>query len=138
MNAIRREDSQLGAIVSATAVKVVVLVALLGVAGNDGMAIGRGYYGASDEAVRAASDAADAAKSDRDVNTRVQSAYDAAYAVAKANGDSVDTKTFRVDSSDFTVSLDIIRHIKTLVVGRVSFLKQYSVAVQHGTGKPYS
>jgi hypothetical protein len=123
--------SDRGSIVVGWLGKLVVLFALLGALGYDGVSIMVASFGAADDATVAASAAADEYKLHNDV----RAAYDAATNAVAGKGDTVETKTFQIDT-DGKVTLTIDRHPKTLWMHRIGPLKKWTSIHQSGTGSP--
>jgi hypothetical protein len=112
--------------------KLVVALILLGLIGIDGVSLAQARFQGADRATTAASAAADAYKSTKDL----QRAYDAAFATTQ-DGDTIETKTFAV-APDGEVTLRLHHRAKTLFVKRIGPLKHWTEAVETGTGSPPS
>lgn len=109
--------------------KLLVALALVGVAGYDTVACMVDHTKTEDQA----QDAAYAA-SENWVNTKnIYEAYDAAVASLKAENpqDQLIKTSFTIDP-DGTVHLLVTRTTKTLVAGRIGFLKHFTVATEKG------
>ena len=65
----------------------------------------------------------------------MQKAYDAAYATALPQGDTIGTTDFRV-APDGSVTLSLTRTASTLVLEKIGPLKEYAQATAEGTGRP--
>jgi hypothetical protein len=120
-----------GSIVLGWLTKLVLGLALLSLVLFDGIALLSASLNASDHANTAASSAADIFKSTQSVQT----AYNAAAAEAAKNLETVDPKSFKVDSAGH-VTLTIHRTASTLWMGKVGFLKKYTKVSGEGEGSP--
>lgn len=127
----RRHDDT-GGVIAGWLVKLAVVMALLGVALFDGVALGVARLGVSDDATSAAVAAAD----DYSVRHDQQSAYDAAVTSATgANGaNRVETTTFRV-LPDGSVHLVVDRVVSTLVVKRIHRIAGWARVSRTGDGR---
>lgn len=124
----RRDD---GSIVLGWLTKLIVAIALVGVALFDSLAIGAAHLGASDDA----NTAAETAAADYRTSHNVQAAYDAAVATLPSDSESIPPKQFIVEP-DGTINLVLRRTTTTLVTHRIGPLKKYSVVVVHATASP--
>ncbi|MGB8652163.1 MAG: hypothetical protein WCD35_16045 [Mycobacteriales bacterium] len=122
-----------GSIVLGWLTKLAASLALVGLLAFDGIALVTTNFTAADQATTAASAAADAYKSTHDV----QQAYNAATAAVAADGDTIETKTFRVDP-DGHITLVLHRTATTLWMHRIGALKKYTEITQTGEGTPGS
>jgi hypothetical protein len=124
-----RRDS--GSIVLGWLTKLVVVIAIVGVAMFDALAIGAAHLGATDDA----STAATAAAADYRTSHNVQSAYNAAVDTLPSSSESLPPKQF-VIAPDGTVNLVLVRTTTTLLVHRIGPLKKYDVVSVHGESSP--
>ena len=123
--------SDRGSIVVGWLTRLVVLFAVLGVVAFDGFTLMVSNFGAADDAGVAASAAADSFKATNDV----QAAYGAAVSAVAGKGDTIETKTFKIDQSG-KVTLTVDRTPTTLWMHRISALKKWTLVHQSGDGTP--
>ncbi|MCW2542476.1 MAG: hypothetical protein JWM40_28 [Frankiales bacterium] len=120
-----------GLIVLGWFTKLVLSLALLSLVLFDGIALLSASLNAADHANTAASGAADIYKT----TNNIQTAFNAAEAEAAKNNETVDPKSFSVNSAGH-VTLTIHRTASTLWMGRISFLKKYTRVTGTGEGSP--
>ena len=120
-NVHSRDD---GDIVLGWLTRMVVVLALLGLAAFDVVAVAVGHIGAQDDASTAAAAASEAYHA----KPTAQHAYDAAVAALSGKSDRIPTSTFRVDRNG-TVHLQVRREITTLVAYRIPPLRRFTEAV---------
>ena len=120
-----------GSIVLGWLTKLTVVIAFVGVALFDSLAIGAAHLGASDDA----NTAAETAVADYRTSHNVLSAYQAAVDTLPSDSESIPPKQFVVEP-DGTINLVLRRTTTTLVAHRVGPLKKYSVVVVHATASP--
>lgn len=120
-----------GSIVIGWLTRLVALFAVLGVLAYDGAMLVVANFGAADDAGVAANAAADTYAGTKDF----RAAYAAAVAAVEGKGDSVEPKTFAIDTAG-KVTLTIDRSPTTLWMHRVGPLKKWTVVRQTGTGTP--
>ena len=113
--------------------RLIVMFAVLGFLAYDGFTLVAANFGASDDAGVAASAAADAFATTKDV----RASYDAAVKALDGKHDTVETKSFSIDPSG-KVTLTVDRSPTTLWVHRVGPLKKWTLVRQSGTGTPAS
>lgn len=120
MNRDRRDE---GGIVVGWLVRLLVLLAVVGVVGFDLISVGVLRATAPDQAGSAARVASSSWRADGDV----QRAYDAALRDARASdpGNEIETATFRVDP-DATVHLVLRRTSDTVLLTRVDALAEWA------------
>lgn len=123
--------SDSGSIVVGWLARLVMLFGVLGLLAFDGFTVIVATFGASDDATVAASAAADAYKTTKNV----QSAYDAAVNALGGKPDTVETKTFSV-APDGAVTLTVDRSPLTLWMHRIGPTRGWTHVSQSGTGKP--
>ena len=126
---LARRDS--GSIVIGWLTKLMVAIAIVGVALFDSISIGAAKLGATDDASAAAEAASTAYRSSHNV----QAAYQAAIDSLPSTAESLPPQLFVVQS-DGTISLVLRRTTTTLVVHRIGPLKKYTVVVVHGKSTP--
>ena len=120
-----------GDVVLSWLTKVVASLAVLGLAGFDGVSLVAARFSAADHAQTAATAAADAWSRTRNV----QQAYDAAAAAIATSGDSIETTTFTV-AADGAVHLTLHRQATTLLLHRVPALRSWLDASETARGRP--
>ena len=123
--------SDRGSIVVGWLTRLVVLFAVLGVVAFDGFTLMVSNFGAADDAGVAASAAADSFKATNDV----QAAYGAAVSAVAGKGDTIETKTFKIDQGG-KVTLVVDRTPTTLWMHRIGALKKWTLVHQSGDGTP--
>ena len=128
MDLARRDN---GSIVMGWLTKLVVGIAVVGVALFDSISIGAARLGATDDA----STAAEAASATYRTSHDVQAADQAALDTLPSGSESLPPQQFVV-SSDGTINLVLRRTTTTLVAHRVGPLKRYNVIVVHGVSTP--
>jgi type II secretory pathway pseudopilin PulG len=128
MDLARRDN---GSIVLGWLTKLVVVIAIVGVALFDTLSIAAARLGATDDA----STAADAASSTYLTSHDVQQAYQAALDTLPSDSESLPPKQFLVQS-DGTVNLVLDRTTTTLVAHRIGPLKKYAAVAVHGEATP--
>jgi hypothetical protein len=126
---LARRDS--GSIVIGWLTKLVVAIAVVGVALFDSISIGAARLGATDDA----SAAAEAAGASYRTSHDVQAAYQAALETLPSSSESLPPQQFVVQS-DSTVDLVLRRTTNTLLARRIGPLKKYVVVVVHGESVP--
>ncbi|MCU1595852.1 MAG: hypothetical protein JWO12_3244 [Frankiales bacterium] len=126
-----RDDA--GLIVLGWMTKLVLTMAVLGLIAFDGISVLTATFSAADRATTYANDAAVLYRSNKNIDTT----YAAIVAEAKANGDTVDIRTFSV-APDGNASLTMHHTAHTIWMDRVSFLKKYTTVTEHGEGSPGS
>lgn len=124
-----QKDSDSGLIVIGWVTKLVMTFAVLGLLLFDGFSIVAATFSASDRAGTYASDAADSYHATHDVNA----AYALAVTEAKVKGDTIDVKTFTIDT-DGTVHLTVHHTAESLWMKKISALKKYTVVTETGQG----
>lgn len=128
MNATR--DS--GSIVIGWLTRLAAVVALFGLLAFDGIALVKTSFTAADHATSAARTAADTFRSTKSA----QAAYDAAAAQVAADGETIDPKSFTVNTADGTVKLEVRAEAVTLWVHHLGPLKKYRFVTQTGEARP--
>jgi hypothetical protein len=118
-----------GGIVIGWMTKLVVVFAIIGVLGYDGIAVGVGHLSTADDAGNAAQAASQTYQSSHNVNTALASAQ----AVLKV-GEALDASTFSIEP-DGTTSVTLTRTVHTLVLYRTSKTAGLAVITAHATGK---
>lgn len=121
-----------GSIVLGWLTRLVLVMAVLGLIGFDGVALVKTNFTASDHAITAASAGADSYRQTKNV----QQAYDAA--VAAVPGDTIDPKLFLVNPTTGAVHLTVAEKVVTLWVYRISPLKKYTTVHASADAKPGS
>lgn len=116
-----------GSIVVGWLTKIVVVLALLGVALFDGMSVAVAHMNGSDDA----NTAAGAANTAWEQTHSVQAAYDAAAASITNPNESVLTTGFSVESNG-TVHLLLRRQATTLLMSKIGPLKKFTVFTVSG------
>lgn len=109
-----------------TLVKVVLVLAVLGVVGFDGISLGVGAMQTADDASAAANAAVTSYSTAHDVTA----AYLAAQAVL-APGETIPASSFAMDSSG-SVQLVVHRTVPTLLLQRIGPLAHYAVIAETG------
>src|SRR5262249_2016525 len=104
---------------------------VLGFIAFDGINLVVANFGAADDATTAANAAADNYKLTHDVNA----AYQAAVKSIAGNGDTVETKTF-VINTDGSVTLFVDRNPTTLWMRHIGPLKKWTHVRESGSGMP--
>lgn len=120
-----------GGIVVGWLTKLVVILAVLGIAGFDGLSVVSAHFSGSDDANTAASAAAE----DWRFHKNIQTAFDAAQQAITDPSEKLLTKGFVVDS-DGTVHLQLQKKINTLVMKSIPGLKKYVVVIINGDAPP--
>jgi hypothetical protein len=120
-----------GSIVVGWLARLVILFSVLGFLAYDGVTLMVANFGAADDAGVAASAAADTFARTNDV----RAAYDSAVKALDGKADTVETKTFSIDSAG-KVTLLVDRHPTTFWVHRVGPLKKWTLVRQNGSGTP--
>jgi hypothetical protein len=128
MDLARRDN---GSVVIGWLTKLMVAIALVGVALFDSLAIGAAHLGASDDA----NTAAEAAVADYHTSHNVQAAYQAAVETLPTDSESIPAQQFLVQP-DGSVDLVVRRTTTTLVAHSIGPLKKYAVVVVHATASP--
>jgi len=121
-----------GSIVLGWLTKLAASLAILGLLAFDGFSLVRADFTAADHANTAASAAADVYKQTHDI----QKAYDAAAALAKLDGETIDPKSFTVRPTDDHILLTLHRKAKTLWMQEIGPLKKYTDLTGKGEGAP--
>jgi hypothetical protein len=112
--------------------KLVVVIALVGVAGFDALSIGTSHLAASDDANEAAQEALSSWDGGRGT---VQSAYDAAVQYADEHGERIPPRSFHI-YPDGSVQLLLIRTATTMVVRHIGPLQHFQVIRAEGSATP--
>lgn len=120
-----------GSIVIGWLTKLVVAIAIVGLALFDTLSIGAARLGASDDA----NTAAEAASADYRANHNVQSAYQAAIETLPSDSETIPPRQFVVQT-DGTVTLVLHRTTTTLVAHRIGPLKKYASVTVHAVATP--
>jgi hypothetical protein len=120
-----------GSIVLGWLTKLIVAIALVGLALFDSLSIGAAHLGASDDA----NTAAETAVADYRTSHNVQAAYEAAVQTLTSDSESIAPQQFIVEP-DGTINLVLRRTTTTLVAQRIGPLKKYAVVVVHATASP--
>ena len=128
MDHARRDN---GSIVIGWLTKLIVAIAIVGVALFDSLAIGAAHLGASDDA----NTAAEAAAASYRVSHDVQAAYQAAVDTLPSDSESIPPQQFVVEP-DGTIDLVLDRTTTTLLAHRIGPLKKYAAVVVHATASP--
>ncbi|HEX3825311.1 MAG TPA: hypothetical protein VHV79_12680 [Mycobacteriales bacterium] len=116
-----------GAVRLATMTWVIVVLAVLGVGGYDGFSVMSNNVSTQNDAQTAAF----AASTSWHQTPNLNAAYQAAVTSLAGTDDKVLTRDFTVDP-DGTIHL-LVRHTAhTLILSRVSSLRHYTVATEHG------
>lgn len=126
---VMRRDS--GSIVIGWLTKLIVVIALVGVALFDTLSIAAARLGATDDA----DTAAEAASATYRTSHNVQAAYQAAVETLPSDSESLPPQQFVVQP-DGTVNLVLDRTTTTLVAHRIGPLKKYALVVVHGEATP--
>ena len=113
--------SDSGSIVLGWLTRLVLVIAVLGLIGFDGIALVKTNFAAADHAGSAAVAGAETYRQTKNV----QQAYDAA--VVAASGDTIDPKGFTVDPTTGKVHLTVTEDAVTLWLHKVGPLKKYIV-----------
>lgn len=125
-------DGQRGDIVLGWLTKLVVVLALFGVAAFDSLSIAVARVSISDDAVAAAQSAADNYRSSHDV----QAAYNAAVAaLSDKPHDTIPTDSFGVDGTG-TAHVVVHRSATTLVLFRIHPLAHYATVTAAADAHP--
>lgn len=127
MGCARRAHTDAGDIVVGWLTKLVLVLAVVGVAMFDAISVGAAQMNASDDASGAASAAQTAWVSSHNV----QAAYDAAEQSLTNPSEQILTRGFTIDA-DGTVRLELRRTVTTLVLHRIGPLKKYTVVTAAG------
>jgi type II secretory pathway pseudopilin PulG len=122
---LERRDS--GSIVLGWLTKLIVAIAIVGVALFDTISVAAARLGATDDA----STAAEAAVAAYHSSHNVQEAYQAAVETLPSDTESLPPRQFVVQP-DGSVNLVLRRTTTTLVAHRIGPLKKYAVVVVHG------
>jgi hypothetical protein len=127
--AARGGSKDRGAMQLMTMTKLVVALGIVGVGCYDTVACMADHTKTEDHA----QDAAYAGSDNYITSKNIYSAYDAAVAALKAEApdDTLIRSSFTVDS-DGTVHLMVTRTAKTVVAGKIGFLKHLTVATEEG------
>lgn len=118
-----------GSIVVGWMTKVVVVAAIVGLVGFDGISVGVGHFTTSD----AAANAAQAASQNYEQRHDVQTAFTAAAATLNSNEELL-VKGFSI-TADGTTTLTVANTVKTLLLERTSQTKGWAVVTATATGK---
>ena len=130
--ALTRAGGDRGDIVVGWLTRIVVVLAVVGVAAFDGLSVAAGAVGTADDADNAAIAARDAWEQGHDV----QKAYDAAVeSLSDKPGDTVLPDSFAIDDKG-TVTLKVRRTVTTLVMHSIGPLRDLAVVVESGTASP--
>lgn len=121
-----------GAVVLGWLTKLVIVLAVIGVAGFDALSIVTTHLSASDEANAAAQAAEDSWSQSPG---QVQLAYDAAAQYAEQHGDRIPPRSFTI-APDGTVHLRVVKTVQTLVVRHIGPLQHLQVIRAEGTATP--
>lgn len=122
---LARRDS--GSIVLGWLTKLIVVIAIVGVALFDTLSIAAARLGASDDA----NTAAEAAVTSYHTSHNVQVAYQAAVDTLPSDSESLPPQQFVVEP-DGSVNLVLVRTTTTLVAHRIGPLKKYAAVSVHG------
>ena len=125
-SSLARSDA--GAIVIGTLAKLLLILAVVGAVGYDGISIAGAQIGAQQDAQEAAM-RANAALGGRGTP---QMAYAAAFKYAKEHGDTLVTKSFTIGDRH-AVTVVLRREAHTIIAGFLPKVKQYTVAVVTAT-----
>ena len=125
--------SESGDVVLSWLTKVVASLAVLGLAGFDGISLVAARFSAADHAQTAATAAADNWAHSKNI----QQAYNAAAAAIATTGDRIETTTFTV-TPDGAVHLTLHHQATTLLLHRVSALDSWLDAAETARGRPAS
>lgn len=120
---LRADD---GVVLLTSLVKVVLVLAVLGLVGFDGVSLGVGALHTADDASAAANAAVNSYSTSHDVTA----AYLAAQA-ALAPGETIPASSFAVDSSG-DVQLVVRRKVPTLLLQHIGPLAHYAVITESG------
>ena len=120
-----------GSIVIGWLTKLMVAIAIVGLALFDSLSIGAAKLGASDDA----NTAAEAASAEYRNTHDVQSAYQAALDTLPSDSETIPPRLFVVEP-DSTVQLVLRRTTTTLVAHRIGPLKRFDVITVHAVGTP--
>jgi hypothetical protein len=121
--------SERGDVVLGWLTRVVVVLALVALAGFDCIAIASARFSVADDA-NAAAETANYAWNNN--NGNVQKAYDAAAEYAEAHGDQIVFKSFTISTTG-EVHLTLESHATTLAVGRIGPLKKFAETTGKGS-----
>ena len=124
-----RRDS--GSIVLGWLSKIVIAIAIVGVALFDSLSLAAAHLGAADDASTAAEAASASYRTSHDVDV----AYQAALETLPSAAESLPPRQFVV-RADGTVDLVLLRTTTTLLVHRIGPLKKYAVVVVHDEATP--
>jgi hypothetical protein len=132
LRTLRRADPERGDIVLGWLTRIVVVLGIAGIGLFDAISIGTTSVSLTDQGSYAAREASEAWQ----VTNSVQKAYEAAVAAATEQNpaNSVDTKSFRIDS-DNTVHLRISREATTLVLYRWSRTAEWAQIEREAKGR---
>lgn len=128
------DDAEAGAIVLGWLTKLAATLALLGLLAFDGISLVKATFTAADDASSAANVAAAAYADTKDA----QEAYDAAVASVAAQAETIDPKSFSVDTANGHVTLKVTQEATTVWLHKVGPLKKYAFVTQQGEGAPPS
>lgn len=124
---MRTVGNDRGAVRLITITRVVVVLAIVGVFGYDGVAVLSNHIATENDAQTAAYAASQSWHNDPNLSL----AYQAADKSVAGKGDTVLTQNFSVDT-DGTIHL-LVRHtVRTIVFSRVGPLKHLAVTTEHG------
>ena len=129
---LRRGGSDRGDIVLSWLTRLVVILALVGVACFDALAVAAADISLADEGRLAAVEAGDVWRS----SGNLQQTYERAVMVAEQENplNAVDAKTFRVER-DGTVHLRISRETPTLVMHRIPTVRSWADVTREAVGQ---
>jgi hypothetical protein len=128
-----RNDGERGDIVLGWLTKLAATLAVVGVLGFDAVSLATAQFSAEDTAQQAARAAVETFGNTKDV----QQAYDAAYAVAAADGATVDAPTF-APAQDGSVTLTLRTTASTLLVEKVPPARGWADVEKTVTARPSS
>jgi hypothetical protein len=123
-----------GSIVVGWLTRIIVVFAVLGVLGYDGVAIIQGRVNVSDEADQIAQDAHDTWSDGHSVDR----AYATARDEAAARGDSAPAAGFTIDPRTGLVTVKVVHTVQTLLVKRFGFSKGWATMTATGHAQDQS
>jgi hypothetical protein len=124
---MRNLGNDRGAARLATVTWLLVVLAVIGVVGFDGISILADRVSAQNDAQTAAY----AASQEWHTTPNLDDAYQAAVASVAGKGDVISTHHFTVDSNG-TIHLILRRRADSILLGHISSLRHYTMAIEHG------
>ena len=121
-----------GDIVISWLTKLVVVTALIGIVGFDGISIGVAKFNVSDDASSAVNAASSSWQSSQH---NIQFAYESAQeALSNPTTEEIPVNSFSIDP-DGTVHLTVVKTARTLLLFRIHKLAHYAVVTSSASGK---